>query len=260
MGPATSAVTGQILGCGSSPGGMAEEAAKQLKLVNVDDEAMTFVSCRPLEPFRRKVIQAAFPTAEGDGQVLAIVAKGPSSEFREFIAVLDDGATAAKLISASCQITYEDLTPSECVEYSFPEEPDVWRLAQLSRAALDQYRSMKFENWKQMLLHSTCEAQFRRMLQIGLVTQMYDPHVFPTPELLKSKYQVTDDRTGKRIELPHPVKQLRAWNAEKLCYENIDPHLTGAPSEAEKASWWAEFVAQLEAGHGKEYIASLMSS
>merc|ERR1712190_104132 len=151
-----------------------------------------------------------------------------------FIAVVRD--TGATLVTGSCQITYEDLSPSECVEYGFAEAPGVWAMAQLSVEALETYRGMKFEAWKNMLMNPTCEAQFRRMLQIGMVAKLYDPHVFPTPESLKSTYQVTDERTGKLIELPHPIEELRIWDAAKMDYRRMDTRLTGAPQVGVKSA------------------------
>jgi len=178
-------------------------------------------------------------------------------DLREFIAIVK--ADKAELVMGSCQITYEDLSPAECVEYAFGEAPDEWAMAQISLQALETYRSMKFEAWKTMLVNPTCEAQFRRMLQIGMVANLYDPHVFPTPESLKAKYQVTDERTGKLIQLPHPVKQLRVWNAEKGDYNAVPTHLGGAPSEAEAGAWWESFMKELHAKHGEEYIAGLVA-
>eukprot|EP00440_Ansanella_granifera_P023808 gb/GFBE01025859.1/.p1 GENE.gb/GFBE01025859.1/~~gb/GFBE01025859.1/.p1 ORF type:complete len:240 (+),score=64.67 gb/GFBE01025859.1/:1-720(+) len=232
------------------------EALAGLKLVNADDEAMTMVSHRVLEEDRKKVFAAVFPDCAAD-QVVAIVAKGPSGDMKEFTAVMKGGA--AELVSGSCQITFEDLTPSDCVEYAFGEAPGQWALAQVSLEALETYRGMKFEAWKQMLEKPTCEAQFRRMLQLGVVTQLYDPQMFPTPEELKPQYQVTDERTGKLISLPHPVKELRVWNAEKQQYDSINTHLTGAPTEAEKETWWTTFVGKLREEHGDEYISGLVA-
>merc|ERR1712014_476940 len=143
-------------------------------------------------------------------------------------------------------------------EYCFPEAPGQWALAQISRDALETYRAMKFEAWRKMLLEPTCEAQFRRMLQIGMLTQLFDPHVFPTPEAFKHMYQVTDEKTGKLIQLPHPVASLRIWNASEQKYDTIDPHLKGAPPLDEKDKWWQSFMTELAAKHGEDYIKGLM--
>ncbi|CAJ1333149.1 unnamed protein product [Effrenium voratum] len=231
------------------------EAIRSLKLLSPDDEEMTLVSHRSLEEDRRKIFASAFPDC-ASGDAVALVARGPSGH-REFLALMKDGG--AQLVTGSCQITFEDLSPADCIEYCFAEAPTEWRLAQVSREALETYRGMKFEAWKQMLQKPTCEAQFRRMLQLGVVSQLYDPQLFPTPAAFQSQYQVTDDRTGKQIQLPHPVKELRVWKAEKQQYESIDTQLSGAPREAEKEGWWKDFMDTLRKEHGDEYIAGLMA-
>mmetsp|Transcript_8548 Transcript_8548/g.23606 ORF Transcript_8548/g.23606 Transcript_8548/m.23606 type:complete len:249 (-) Transcript_8548:68-814(-) len=232
--------------------------------LSFDGEAMTYASHRRLEADRKQVVGTAFPgVAEAGSTAVAVVAtKG--DEVKEFIAVFksapDGAATAApELPMGSCQITFEDLTPSDCIEYAFGEAPDEWSMAQLSTDALEEYRNMKFEAWKSMLLNPTCEAQFRRMLQIGMISQLYDPQVFPTPKGHQSKYQVTDERTGKKIQLPHPVKALRVWDAKTLTYKSIETQLTGAPGRDEAAQWWEDFVKDLNAKHGEEYIVGLMA-
>lgn len=235
------------------------EAIKALKLENADGEAMEYESHRLLEGERQQVIATAFPEcAVMDEQVVAIIGKS-GDDFREFIAILKDGSKP-ELVFGSCTITFEDMSPSECIEYVFQEEPTQYALAKISKEALDTYRDMKFELWRKMLNEPTCEAQFRRMLQIGIVTRMYDPNIFPTPDSLRSLYQVTDEKTGKLINLPHPVSALRVWNAKSKVYDNIDPQLKGAPPEAEKEAWWQNLIKELKAQHGEEYINSFVAS
>eukprot|EP00408_Alexandrium_pacificum_P023916 CAMPEP_0171190958 /NCGR_PEP_ID=MMETSP0790-20130122/19119_1 /TAXON_ID=2925 /ORGANISM="Alexandrium catenella, Strain OF101" /LENGTH=243 /DNA_ID=CAMNT_0011656095 /DNA_START=45 /DNA_END=776 /DNA_ORIENTATION=+ len=232
------------------------EAVKQLVLKNADDEVLTYESHHALDPARQQIMATAFPACEPQKKVIAILASGPNGTKMEHIAVVQDSA-APQLVVGSCQISFEDITPSECVEYCFPEAPSTWVMAQLSLLALETYRGKKFETWRNMLLEPTCEAQFRRMLQIGLVAEIFDPHVFPTPESMKSKYQVTDEKTGKLIELPDPVSALRVWDAEQQAYRSIGTQLKGAPSEAERSSWWADFMKELCEKHGQEYIDGL---
>lgn len=237
------------------------EAIQALKLTDADEGAMEYVSHRLLETERRQVIASAFPDcAVTDYQVVAIIGKNDGG-FREFIAIVKDvDSKTAELVFGSCSITYEDMSPSECVEYAFAEEPTRYALAQISREALETYRTMKFELWQKMLTSPTCEAQFRRMLQIGVVSRMYDPNIFPTPESLQPLYQVTDEKTGKLIQLPHPVGALRVWNAQTQTYDSIDPQLQGAPAEADKDAWWANMIKELKEKHGEEYIASFVGA
>mmetsp|Transcript_53044 Transcript_53044/g.119519 ORF Transcript_53044/g.119519 Transcript_53044/m.119519 type:complete len:243 (-) Transcript_53044:82-810(-) len=240
---------------------MDDAAVTRMVLQNSDGEALKYESHRMVDPSRQQVMATAFPQCDLKKKAVAVLATGADGAKRELIAMVTEGdpAAAPELVMGSCSITYEDLSPSECIEYAFAEAPEEWAMAQLSLEALETYRGMKFEAWKAMLLSPTCEAQFRRMLQIGVVSQLYDPHVFPTPESTKSKFQVTDERTGKLIELPHPVHELRVWDVEKQAYKLIDTQLKGAPSEAEKDDWWINFVKELDATHGHEYIAGLMA-
>merc|ERR1711974_438499 len=105
-----------------------------------------------------------------------------------------------------------------------------------------------------MLLEPVCEAQFRRLLQIGMISRLFDPQFFPTPEHLSCIYQVTDERSGKLIKLPHPVRALRIWDASAQSYKAVEPRLGGAPEEAEAEKWWKDFIQELSAKHGAEYI------
>jgi len=240
------------------------KAVSALTLKNADDEVMSYTSHRALDAARQQVIATAFPDAAAAGHKAVAVVASKGDEVKEFVAVFkcESGSPPAspQLLMGSCQITYEDLTPSDCIEYAFGEAPDEWRMTQLSQEALETYRGMKFEAWKSMLVNPTCEAQFRRMLQIGMISQLYDPQVFPTPESLRSKYQVTDERTGKLIELPHPVKGLRIWDAKAQAYKAVETQLTGAPGPAESAKWWGDFIKEeLNAKHGDEYITNLMA-
>merc|ERR1711957_82674 len=146
-------------------------------------------------------------------------------------------------------------------EFAFAEDPSHWSLAPLSRPALDEYKKNKFGQWKDMLLKSDCEAQLRRMLQLGVVNRVYDGIIFPTPEPLKSQsYQVIDERSGRKIDLPHPVAALRIWNPANDHYEVLDPMLFGAPLDHEKAGWWAGFVKDLKETRGEGYINGLIAN
>lgn len=224
---------------------------------NADDEDMTYVSHMVLDAARAQVMASSFPDVGAAKAVYAVLAKKDEA-MKEFVAVVGADAEAPKLVMGSCQITYEDLTPSECIEYSFPEEPHQFAMTQLSEEALETYRGMKFAAWKGMLEAPTCEAQFRRMLQIGMIAELFDPQVFPTPEVHKSKYEVTDEKTGKRIQLPHPVAAMRIWDVAAQAYRPIDSRLTGAPSKEEQAEWWASLMEEMKKKHGAEYIAGLV--
>lgn len=233
-----------------------DEAAQALELEDDDGQQFEMVSHRRLEPERGAIYAAAFPDCRSFG-LRAIVGRSESGQVLEFLAVERGPPPVLELVSGSCAITLETLPPSSCVEYCFGEEPDKWCLAQVSLDALTTWRRQKFEFWRGMLLKPTCEAQFRRMLQIGVITQLYDSKLFPTPDATKHLYQVTDEKNGKIIDLPHPVAHLRKWDAVSQRYEMIDPHLDGAPSEAEKEAWWRAQVEELAELHGAEYLVVL---
>ena len=73
-----------------------------------------------------------------------------------------------------------------------------------------------FENWQEMIKNPTCEAALRRMVEIGLITTIFDPLAFPNP-VVENKdddpWLAKDDR-GKYVNIPHPVKALRIWNPD----------------------------------------------
>lgn len=238
------------------------QAVKSTALKSADgSEDLTYIAHRLLESERQMVMSSAFDECK-DGRCVAVTAKSSDGEVKELIyAIKGDSNIQVQPITGSCQITYEDLYPSDCIEYAFAEEPGNWAMAQISLEAVENYRGMKFGAWKQMISQPTCEAQFRRMIQIGLVTQMYDPHVFPTPDSLKPNYQVTDEKTGKLIVLPHPLHAMRIWDPSAGNYKEIEALLTGAPSQAEASAWWKNFWEnELVPQHGKEYLEKLMGA
>lgn len=230
-----------------------------LELKDAEDRPMTFVTQMPVGRDRLKVLSEAFSAIREAKHVVSVYGKGETGEAREFIAVAKENDDAdPKLVMACCQITFADITPGECMEYAFSEQPGVFRVSEVSLEALESYRGTKFKAWENMLRHPECEAQFRRMLQIGCVTGLYDTHLFPTPPDLSSQFEVVDERTGKTIQLPHPVAELRTWDAEQQAYRKISAHTEGAPMPQDKDAWWAGFVEELEEKLGKEYVQSFM--
>lgn len=236
------------------------QAVKALQLKDGDDNPMEVVSHRVLEPERKARFAETFPQCNEANNVYAIVARpGGGGDLVEYLGVLkEEGEPAFEIVNGECQITYEDLPLGSIIEYSFSESPDKFALALVARDALETYRGTKFKTWKDMLDNPTCEAQFRRMLQIGVITALFDDHLFPTPDDQKPSYQVTDEKTGKTINLPHPVWKLRQWNPASLQYDSIDPHLDGAPTEAERATYWEQTLADFKSSRGEEYINGLL--
>jgi len=123
-----------------------EEAIRSVTLQDEDGE-LTYVSHRALEPDRQSIMAKAFPDcAPGANKVVAITAGNAAGTKKECIALLplDGSEGTPRVVFANCQITYEDLSPSECIEYTFADAPDDWTMTQLSLEALENYRSQKF--------------------------------------------------------------------------------------------------------------------
>jgi hypothetical protein len=161
-----------------------------------------------------------------------------------------------EILSGTCKIMYDDLSVSQFVEYCFPDAPE-WKLAAVGDVALQEFKAHKYKAWKDRLDSPTCEAEFRRMLQLGLVNKVFDKHIFPTPDALKDQYLVTDDN-GKQVDIPHSVSGLRVWDVAEQKYREISPILDGAPADDEVVAAWENILADFRATKGEEYINGLL--
>ena len=65
------------------------------------------------------------------------------------------------------------------------------------------YRDSKFSNWRELLTSGggNCKRTFRSLLKMGLITRLYDPVAFASPESERSEWQVTQDN-GKVVDIP----------------------------------------------------------
>eukprot|EP00397_Hematodinium_sp_SG-2012_P052591 GEMP01062254.1.p1 GENE.GEMP01062254.1~~GEMP01062254.1.p1 ORF type:complete len:227 (+),score=45.72 GEMP01062254.1:36-716(+) len=214
-----------------------------------DSGSFTFEAAAPFDDTRKAIMVTAFPEVQHKQCFLV-----STKENQDFI-VTQDGSEYEVLVS-SCSITYEDMSAASFVEYKFAEE-SIFRMAKVSVAALESYRLVKFKQWLDMLHNPTCEAQLRRMLQIGVVTRLFDKQLFPTPEEFVNQYRIRDEHTGKMIDVPHMVEQMRVWNSEKQQYEQLECHLDGAPPDSEREKWWSEKIAELKKMKGADYIESM---
>jgi len=215
-----------------------------------DDGEHTYKSHKPLDADRKAVIATLFPdiAAHECFSVSTVNSK-------DFIVVKED--SDFKVLVDTCSITYEDASIANFVEYKFQEE-DHYRLAKVTVAALESYRIIKFKQWVTMLHNPTCEAQFRRMLAIGVVTRLYDKQLFPTPDAFSDKYRVVDEHSGKKIDVPHMVEALRVWNSSAQQYEELPCHLEGAPTDEQRESWWKDKIFELQEEKGRDYIETLL--
>ena len=202
----------------------------------------------------KEFFQRSSPTRMGAlvGEVDGVV--------REFVYGIDENGRV-EVPCVSCQVTFEDMSLSECVEYCFiDEEPHPsWHIASVSSLALDDFKAKKFKLWEHQLKAPECEAAFRRLLQQGPIRHVYDKFIFPTPESRAANYKVIDEHSGKTVDIPHQVDRMRIWNAEKQAYDEFDPSLAGAPRTSEEAAeYWTKLLNELREMRGSDYIDSLL--
>lgn len=152
-----------------------------------------------------------------------------------------------KTISRECKIMYEPLPPTCIVEYCF--EDDVWRLSHVSEDACTHYIGSKFKNWEEMMHKPTCEAALRRMVEIGLITTIFDHLAFPNPPVPDGEEDpwIAKTKSGKEVNIPHPVKSLRIWDPENSSYRTLEGRLGGAPAPDDEESYWQEMLTYLRA-------------
>ena len=119
--------------------------------------------------------------------------------------------------------------------------------------------SSKFKNWKKMIQHPVCEAAFKRLLNIGLITNMFDHIAFPSPEHEEKEWNVKDDH-GRKVVIPRPVQALRVWNVERRAYDAVRAHLDGAPEEEQAEAVWAAMLREFTQQRGDEDIDGLLNA
>eukprot|EP00483_Globobulimina_turgida_P001465 UN01467 len=162
------------------------------------------------------------------------------------------------IVELEDKITMEDLSPSSLIEYTFYNNGP-WFLAPMSLLSLEGYRKTKFKNWKNMIENPTCEAAFKRLLNIGLITSMFDHVAFPSPEEEKKDWMVKDDH-GKDVIIPRPVNGLRVWNVKQRCYRPVQAHLDGAPDQKDAGKYWENMLNSFREQRGVDYINDLLAS
>lgn len=103
------------------------------------------------------------------------------------------------------------------------------------------------------------EAAFARLLQSGPINRIYDKFGFPIPEDEQAAWRITDENTGKLVDIPRPVHKLRLWNPSTDSYDEISASLGGAPSDAELNDYWLATLDEMKGKHGEEYIHTLLN-
>ena len=175
-----------------------------------------------------------------DDELIAVRCTGGRGLLEHAVIVKKDGSAAAPApLLIECKVSYEELPPSSLVEYKF--EGGNWRLSMVCLDYLLAFRAGKFKDWEKRILSPTCKAEFRRMIQIGPVFQVFDHLMFPSPDDEKDDWEVTNEQ-GKKVILPRPVSELRIWNTEKQDYDVVDPTLDGTPSKDERDDYWKNLL------------------
>lgn len=195
----------------------------------------------------------------GSGEAWSVTGvDGQTGLPREVVVEVDSSGNITVPV-VSCQITFEDLGLSDCLEYKFEDDP-LWRVAQVSQLALDDFKKKKFKLWEHQIHEPECEAAFRRLLQQGPIRNVFDKFIFPCSDEVALKYKVIDEHSGKSVDVPHQVSEMRLWNASSGSYEALDCSLVGAPkTDQEAKDYWSRKINELKELRGSEYIESLIS-
>eukprot|EP01064_Diplonema_japonicum_P003217 TRINITY_DN120_c4_g1_i1.p1 TRINITY_DN120_c4_g1~~TRINITY_DN120_c4_g1_i1.p1 ORF type:complete len:247 (+),score=74.56 TRINITY_DN120_c4_g1_i1:56-742(+) len=206
-----------------------------------------------VSPDRLQIYESVVNGISKGGEVKAVVCECYGDKVQHLV---KDGKVV--MVEEGCKIMLEDLSPSQMVEYRFKESPQ-WMLGWMSAEAAIGYRAQKFKTWKEMLDSPNCEAAFKRLIQTGLVTKLYDTVALATPAEEADKWVVTNEETGKKIDIPHPVSEMRIWDAEAGAYKELSPHLDGAPSDAEADAYWAKLLDEQREKHGAEFVDKMLA-
>merc|ERR1719471_760155 len=200
---------------------------------------VAITKCFSLEGERKAIYEAAEPTIKSGFAFLAR-ATSEYGDIEEHLILMTLEPLSFKTISRTEKIMLEEVPICSMVEYRFTANED-WKISHIGVASLKHWRKAKFKIWLEMLKKPTCAAQLRRMLEIGLITNLYDEGAFPTPEADKEQYEVKD-HNGKVIQIPHPVNEMRAWNAKDRCYEQHSTRLDEAPPPENEKEFWESIL------------------
>jgi len=88
---------------------------------------------------------------------LAIVSRNEGED----ISSTSEDAYEAKPFLTECKISYEEVSPTQLVEYKFKESPR-WYLGMSTRLYLEAFRKSKFKSWKELILTTTCQKTLKR--------------------------------------------------------------------------------------------------
>jgi len=205
-----------------------------IKGIKLQDEMENEVQCTGLArltpPEREQMYIRDIESVE-EGAIL--FSASCAEETFEHVVKYVNGAYSEVL--CTCMILYEEMPPTKITEFQF--EDGVWRLSKCCADAIENYRGSKFKSWEETFKNTDCKATLRRLTEIGLVTTLFDHLAFPEPENLKDQYQVINDK-GKVVNVPHPVKGLRNWDANSKSYQPMQARLEGAPAQEDEKAYY----------------------
>jgi hypothetical protein len=162
--------------------------------------------------------------------------------------IVDASGNALKSKDA---ITMDTVNVTELVEYKYSDDK-VWRVSKVGMDSLQNFKRVKYQIWKDQILNEKCEAALKRMIQAGLCDRVFDAEMFPEPEAMKKNYHFNDTKTNKKVDIPHPVAELRIWNATSGKYDAVPPALDNVPQD--KAGEWNAIKAELCRLFGDDFV------
>eukprot|EP01084_Bolivina_argentea_P265225 449474_1 len=237
----------------------------KMPLTDEDENALKVRNIRYLEDIRANIYSLRNDTIKTGDHVLSVECvsadeaddiKNEDCDIFEKILVFKDNNVEE--IELEDKITMDDVSISRCIEYTFYENGP-WFIGEITLLSLEYYRESKFAIWKKQIIEPVCEAAFKRLLCIGLITTIFDRIVFASPDNEKKDYIVQDDH-GKDVELPRPVKVLRIWDVKTRSYKPVSAHLKGAPDAKNADKYWEDMLNEFRLTRGTDYINNLLAA
>jgi len=235
-------------------------SVKALELVDEEEEPVTIESVQALHQDRFDIYAAAkldtFPLANDTSKSVASVHCKNDDGFVEHIVVVENAAphTATPIIFED-KIMFTEVSLSSIIEFRF-DKTKPWMFGTMTAENLEFYRGSKFKIWQEMFLSggAGCKRALKSMLKAGLMTQMFDPMSFPSPADEIADWQVEDENTGKTVNIPRPVAEIRVYDAETKQYKKIESRMDGTPEPEDEEKYWKDLLDQLRTKFGAETI------
>lgn len=236
-----------------------ESMVMSLALTDNDENVVIVDDIRYLEEDRKVIYTMLSEKLLSADHVLAVECIRETDEENENVKlekIITISGDKIEVVTLEDKMIMEEMSPSELVEYTFGNQ---WMLAPMSLCSFEAYRKMRFGSWKKRIENPMDESSFKRSIKIGLIINIHDHVAFPSPEEERSDWIEYNER-GHEIVIPRPVKALRVWNVKERCYNAVDAHLDGAPTEDEAHEYWQEMLNGFRKERGAEFINALLDS